>query len=154
MKKIFSIFGALLAGAMMFSCNTDTMDEIKFGTEITASVESLAQFAANDAEAQTLEVTADGEWMAVAPAWLEVTPSMGGEGTTTVTVKARDNKEKVAQEDGTIVEEMGPQRSGAIQFVGEQDMKLAVDADGDGEQDMDEEGNPVWTVVDLSLIHI
>lgn len=150
MKKIFSIFGALLVGAMMFSCNTDTMDEvIKFGTEITASVEALAEFASENAEAQTLEVTANGEWMVVAPAWLEVTPTMGGEGTTTVTVKARDNKEKVKKDDGEIVEELGPKRSAVIQFAGEQDYdKLPVDKDGDGEQDVDEKGNLVWQYLD------
>lgn len=149
MKKIFSIFGALLVGAMMSSCNTDTMDEvIKFGTEITASVEALAEFASENAEAQTLEVTANGEWMVVAPAWLEVTPTMGGEGTTTVTVKARDNKEKV-KKDGEIVEELGPKRSAVIQFVGEQDYdRLPVDKDGDGEQDVDENGNLKWQYLD------
>lgn len=149
MKKIFSIFGALLVGAMMSSCNTDTMDEvIKFGTEITASVEALAEFASENAEAQTLEVTANGEWMVVAPAWLEVTPTMGGEGTTTVTVKARDNKEKV-KKDGEIVEELGPKRSAVIQFAGEQDYdKLPVDEDGDGEQDVDKNGNLVWQYLD------
>ena len=57
MKKIFSIFGALLAGALMFSCSDQYQEEITFGTEITASVESLAQFAKENAEPQTLDVT-------------------------------------------------------------------------------------------------
>jgi hypothetical protein len=68
MKKIFSIFGALLAGAMMFSCSNLYDEAITFGTEITTNVESLAQFAAENAEAQTVEVTSNGEWIAVAPA--------------------------------------------------------------------------------------
>ena len=150
MKKIFSIFGALLAGAMMFSCSDQYSEEITFGTEISANVESLAQFAAENAEAQTLEVTANGEWMAVAPAWVEITPAFGGAGTTTVSVRALDNYEKVLTEAGEVVSELGPKRSGSIQFAGEQDMKVAVDADGDGEQDVDDKGNLVWKLVDVA----
>ena len=131
MKKIFSMIGALLAGAMMFSCN-EPVEEITFGTEISVSVTELAQFAKENAEAQTLEVTANGEWMAVAPAWLEISPRFGGEGTTTVSVKAADNYEKV-EKDGEIVSELGPQRSGTIQFVGEKEAvaEVAVEQEGD-----------------------
>ena len=132
MKKIFSIFGALLAGALMFSCADQYQEEITFGTEITASVESLAQFAKGNAEAQTLEVTANGEWMAVAPAWVEVTPAFGGEGTTTVSVRAKDNYELV-DKDGEIVSELGPKRSATLTFAGEGDAKaeVAISQDGD-----------------------
>ena len=126
MKKIFSIFGALLAGALMFSCADQYDEEITFGTEISASVEALAEFASENATEQTLEVTANGEWMAVAPAWVEVSPAFGGEGTTTVTVRAKDNYEMVAKEDGTLVEELGPQRSATITFAGEGDAKAEV----------------------------
>ncbi len=148
MKKIFSIFGALLAGALMFSCSDQYEEEITFGTEITTSVESLGEFAQENAEAKTLEVTANGEWIAVAPAWVEVSPAFGGEGTTVVSVRAKDNYEMV-EKDGELVSELGPQRSGKIQFAGEQNYdKVAVDADGDGEQDVDEEGKPVWKYLD------
>lgn len=126
MKKIFSIFGALLAGALMFSCADQYDEEITFGTEISASVEALAEFASENATEQTLEVTANGEWMAVAPAWVEISPAFGGEGTTTVTVRAKDNYEMVAKEDGTLVEELGPQRSATITFAGEGDAKAEV----------------------------
>ena len=132
MKKIFSIFGALLAGALMFSCADQYQEEITFGTEITTSVESLAQFAKENAEAQTLEVTANGEWMAVAPAWVEVTPAFGGEGTTTVSVRAKDNYELV-DKDGELVSELGPKRSATLTFAGEGDAKaeVAISQDGD-----------------------
>ena len=146
MKKIFSMIGALLAGAMMFSCN-EPVEEITFGTEISASVTELAQFAKYDAEPQTLEVTANGDWMAVAPAWLEISPRSGVAGTTTVSVRAKDNYEKV-EKDGQIVSELGPQRSATITFVGEQDYEVAVDKDGDGEQDLDKDGKPVWEYLD------
>lgn len=149
MKKIFSIFGALLAGAMMFSCADQYQEEITFGTEISTNVESLAQFAAENAEAQTVEVTSNGEWIAVAPAWLEISPRSGGAGTTTVSVKALDNYELVADENGEIKSELGPKRSATISFAGEQDYEqVAVDADGDGEQDVDEDGKPVWDYLD------
>lgn len=133
MKKIFSIFGALLAGALMFSCSDQYQEEITFGTEITASVESLAQFAKENAEPQTLDVTANGEWMAVAPAWVEVSPAFGGEGTTTVSVRAKDNYEKVAKEDGTLVDELGPKRSATITFAGEGDAKAEVALSQEGD---------------------
>ena len=140
------MIGALLAGAMMFSCN-EPVEEITFGTEISASVTELAQFAKYDAEPQTLEVTANGDWMAVAPAWLEISPRSGVAGTTTVSVRAKDNYEKV-EKDGQIVSELGPQRSATITFVGEQDYEVAVDKDGDGEQDLDKDGKPVWEYLD------
>ena len=149
MKKIFSIFGALLAGAMMFSCSNLYDEAITFGTEITTNVESLAQFAAENAEAQTVEVTSNGEWIAVAPAWLEISPRSGGAGTTTVSVKALDNYEMVAGENGEITSELGPKRSATVVFAGEQDYEqVAVDADGDGEQDVDKDGKPVWDYLD------
>ena len=132
MKKIFSMIGALLAGAMMFSCN-EPVEEITFGTEISVSVTELTQFAKENAEAQTLEVTANGDWMAVAPAWLEISPRYGVAGTTTVSVKAADNYEKVLNEAGEVVEELGPQRSATIQFVGEKEAvaEVAVKQEGD-----------------------
>ena len=132
MKKIFSMIGALLAGAMMFSCD-EPVEEITFGTEISVSVTELAQFAKENAEAQTLEVTANGDWMAVAPAWLEISPRYGVAGTTTVSVKAADNYEKVLNEAGEVVEELGPQRSATIQFVGEKEAvaEVAVKQEGD-----------------------
>ena len=126
------MIGALLAGAMMFSCN-EPVEEITFGTEISVSVTELAQFAKENAEAQTLEVTANGDWMAVAPAWLEISPRYGVAGTTTVSVKAADNYEKVLNEAGEVVEELGPQRSATIQFVGEKEAvaEVAVKQEGD-----------------------
>lgn len=147
MKKIFSIFGALLAGAMMFSCSDQFEDEITFGTEISASVEALAEFAAEDAEAQTFDVEANGEWTIIAPSWLEIAPRSGAAGTTTVTVKPSNNYMMVEQENGEMVQELGYAREATIQIAGEQDMKVAVDANGDDEQDVDEDGELVWEYV-------
>lgn len=147
MKKIFSIFGALLAGAMMFSCADQYEEEITFGTEISASVEALAEFAAEDAEAQTFDVEANGEWSIIAPSWLEISPRAGEAGTTTVTVKPTNNYMMVEQENGEMVQELGYAREATIQIAGEQDMQVAVDADGDGQQDVDEEGELVWESV-------
>ena len=52
--------GALLAGAMMFACSDQIDETIEFSTEISTNVTELAKFAAENAEAQTIEVTADG----------------------------------------------------------------------------------------------
>ena len=88
MKKLFKFACALLAGLAVFACDDQHQEEIKFCTEISTNVTELAQFAAENAEAQTIEVTADGQWMSIAPAWVEVKPNVGYAGTTTVTVKA------------------------------------------------------------------
>lgn len=125
MKKLFKFACALLAGVAMFACNDPVEEEIKFCTEITTNVSELAQFAAENATEQTVEVTADGQWMAVAPAWLEVKPNVGYAGKTVVTVKAADNKEEV-EKDGQTVTELGPQRSAEITFAGEGDVKAVV----------------------------
>ncbi|MBE6201076.1 MAG: hypothetical protein E7134_02675 [Rikenellaceae bacterium] len=125
MKKLFKFACALLAGVAMFACNDPVEEEIKFCTEITTNVSELAQFAAENATEQTVEVTADGQWMAVAPAWLEVKPNVGYAGKTVVTVKAADNKEEV-EKDGQTVTELGPQRSAEITFAGEGDAKAVV----------------------------
>ncbi len=149
MKKIFSIFGALLVGAMMFSCSNPYDEDITFGTEITTSVAALPEFAAENAEAQTFNVESNGEWAIIAPAWLEIAPRTGSAGTTTVSVKPTNNYMMVEKEDGTSVQELGYARECVIQIAGEQDYEqVAVDADGDGEQDVDKDGNPVWDYLD------
>ena len=126
MKKLFKFACALLAGLAVFACDNQFQDEIKFCTEISTSVTELAQFAAENATEQTIEVTADGQWMAIAPAWVEVKPNVGYAGTTTVTVKALDNKETVENEAGEMVTELGPQRSATIAFTGEGEAKAEV----------------------------
>ncbi len=125
MKKLFKFACALLAGVAMFACNDPVEEEIKFCTEISTNVSELAQFAAENATEQTVEVTADGQWMAVAPAWLEVKPNVGYAGKTVVTIKAADNKEEV-EKDGQTVTELGPQRSAVVAFTGEGDAKAEV----------------------------
>ncbi len=148
MKKIFSIFGALLVGAMMFSCSNPYDEDITFGTEITTSVAALPEFAAENAEAQTFNVESNGEWAIIAPSWLEIAPRTGSAGTTTVSVKPTNNYMMVEKEDGTSVQELGYARECVIQIAGEQDYEVAVDADGDGEQDVDKDGEPVWDYLD------
>ncbi len=126
MKKLFKFACALLAGLAVFACDNQFEDEIKFCTEISTNVTELAQFAAENATEQTIEVTADGQWMAIAPAWVEVKPNVGYSGKTTVTVKALDNKETVENEAGEMVTELGPQRSATIAFTGEGEAKAEV----------------------------
>ncbi len=109
MKKIFSIIGALLAGAAMFSCATPEEPQPALGTTISVTPESL-EVAGKDGQATTLEVTADGVWMAQADAWITVEP-MTGVGNTTVTVKCADNMDPEAPE------ELDAPRKGEITFA-------------------------------------
>ena len=56
MKKIFSIFGALLAGVMMFSCATPDENLPALGTSITVTPEEIEEVDGNGATLQ-FEVT-------------------------------------------------------------------------------------------------
>lgn len=118
MKKIFSIIAAFLAGAMMFSCADPMEDTLELGTEISVDTEKI-DFEAENNEAVTVNVTANGTWMVAAPQWLKVTPMMGEAGTTAVTITATDNMETVVKEDGSQVVEMAAPRAYDLVFAGE-----------------------------------
>lgn len=118
MKKIFSIIAAFLAGAMMFSCADPMEDTLELGTEISVDTEKI-DFEAENNEAVTVNVTANGTWMVAAPQWLKVTPMMGEAGTTAVTITATDNMETVVKEDGSEVVEMAAPRAYDLIFAGE-----------------------------------
>ncbi|MDY3979567.1 MAG: BACON domain-containing carbohydrate-binding protein [Tidjanibacter sp.] len=88
MKRISSIFGFLAAGALILtSCGPDEI--VSLGTDISTDVSELT-FEGQNATAKTVQVTADGEWIATAPEWIKVTPAFGS-GAATVTITVTDN---------------------------------------------------------------
>ena len=104
MKRIFKIsVGLCLMAAVSLSCMKEgeplasglTLDK----TEISAEGTS--------ADEVTVKVSADGDWFAIAPEWVEVTPSVGS-GETEVKLKIADNLD-------SFNELAGP-RSGFVSF--------------------------------------
>lgn len=87
MKNISKIFLSAFACIAMFSACTEQTEEL--GTSVSVNPESL-NFDGIDASSETVTVTAEGEWLAVAPEWITVSPNFGS-GTTTVTITASDN---------------------------------------------------------------
>ena len=104
MKRIFKISAGLcLLAAVSLSCMKEgeplasglTLDK----TEISAEGTS--------ADEVTVKVSADGDWFAIAPEWVEVTPAVGS-GETEVKLKIADNLD-------SFNELAGP-RSGFVSF--------------------------------------
>lgn len=82
-----SALGLLAAASALVGCRPE---EVTTASAVAASVESLT-FAAVSAPEQTIEVYADGEWVAeVADEWITITPSYGTPNTEVV-VKVADN---------------------------------------------------------------
>lgn len=121
MKNKLKIFLALVIGAFTaFSCNEK--DETPLGTAISAN-ESSISFDGTNAAAATLSIISDGDWLAVAPEWITVTPNYGS-GNQTVQVKVADNLDT----DGTLAAE----RKDAITFcVGGKEFSVDVIQAGD-----------------------
>ena len=109
MKKIFSMIGALLAGAAMLSCTAPEETQPALGTTITVTPETV-EVAGQDAEEITLQVACDGVWLAQTESWITVEP-MTGEGNATVTVKVANNMDPEAPE------ELDAPRKGVITFA-------------------------------------
>lgn len=121
MKNKLKIFLALVIGAFTaFSCSEK--DETPLGTNISANATSL-NFDGTNATVTTLNILSDGDWLAVAPEWITVTPNYGS-GNQTVEVKVADNLDT----DGTLAAE----RKDAITFcVGKKEFVVDIIQAGD-----------------------
>lgn len=109
MKKIFSMIGALLAGAAMFSCTAPEETQPALGTSISVTPETIEEVDGNGATLQ-FEVTCDGQWMAMASEWITLDTAVGN-GNTTVNVTVDANMDVFAPE------ELAAPRSGKITFM-------------------------------------
>lgn len=69
MKNISKIFLSAFACLALFSACTGQTEEL--GTSVSINPESL-NFDGTNASSETVTVTAEGEWLAVAPEWLTV----------------------------------------------------------------------------------
>ncbi|MBR5856414.1 MAG: BACON domain-containing protein [Bacteroidales bacterium] len=97
MKNIFKYLFAITIGAFLaVSCSEEAEP---LGTKISADVASLS-FEGKGASTKSVSVISDGDWVAVAPEWITVTPNFGT-GNMAVQVKVADNLDK----DGTLAAE-------------------------------------------------
>lgn len=124
MKNTIKISVSLLLGmAMAVSCKEEV-------TPLASSVsvdKTSVTLASEDVTPQTINVTSDGDWLAVAPEWLKVEPNYGT-GNTVVTLSAGDNLD----EDGALA---GPRR-GTLTFVAnEMSVEVNVTQEGDPKKD-------------------
>ena len=105
MKNILKFLFAITIGAFMaISCSEEAEP---LGTKVSADVMTLS-FDGQGASSQSVSVISDGDWIAVAPEWITVTPNFGT-GNQTVQVKVADNLDT----DGTLAAE----RKGAVTFT-------------------------------------
>ena len=104
MKNYIKYLFIAIAAFAFVSCEDDP--EL-LGYRVEANVSSM-NFTAVDASAQTVSVLATGQWIAVAPEWIKLTPNYGT-GNQTVTVEVADNLDT----DGSVAAE----RSGVITFT-------------------------------------
>lgn len=135
MKKIFSIFGALLAGAMMFSC-ADQYEEstTPLGTTISVTPDALEAEVEGTGATEEFNVVCDGQWIAVASDWMTVEPSVGS-GDATVTVTFAANMDPLAPE------ELAAPRSGKITFMANKENYVEIE--------IKQEGDPLKLIQEL-----
>ena len=121
MKNIFRYLASVLVGAMtLAACQQEI---VPLGTEISVNPETVS-VAGQNAGNETVTVTADGDWVAVAPNWIKVAPANGGAGETTVTLSFADNLD----EDKSLA----AARKGTVLFsVNEKSAELVVEQAGD-----------------------
>ena len=120
MKNIFRYIASFLVGAMTLAACQQEITPL--GSEISIDPATLS-VAGQNAEDQTVTVTSDGDWLAVAPEWITVTPSYGT-GNATVTLSFADNLD----EDKTLA----AARTAKVLFsVAEKSVELVVEQAGD-----------------------
>ena len=104
MKRIFKISAVLCAvAAVSVSCLQEG-EPLASGLTLSQTSVDVEGISAADV---TVKVTADGDWLAIAPDWIEVTPSTGS-GDTDVKLKVADNVDSYNELSGP--------RSGNVSF--------------------------------------
>lgn len=87
-KNIFSAASIILMGALLGGCNKQEASSTAKAVDVSVD---FVTFAAVGAEPQTINVYADGQWIAdVADDWVEISP-VSGTGNTEVTIIVDDN---------------------------------------------------------------
>lgn len=121
MKNIFRYLTSVLFGAMtLAACQQEVAP---LGTEISVNPATVS-VAGQNAGNETVTVSANGDWIVVAPEWVTVAPNYGGEGETVVTLSFADNLDT----DNTLA----AARKATVMFsVNEKSAELLVEQAGD-----------------------
>ena len=133
-KYLLYILAAFASLAVLTFCDDDTDESL--GSSVSVSVDALS-FEGTGATAQTIVVTANGDWVAAYPSWVSVSPSSGKWGETAVTISASDNTEEVTDDDGNTVTELAAARTGTVTFEGTDTYaSVAIDQEGDPDKEI------------------
>ncbi|MBO4466257.1 MAG: Ig-like domain-containing protein [Bacteroidales bacterium] len=126
MKNLFkSLLSFVAVAALFVACDPENQPQVPAGTRISVDQTNIVDLPAQNVPAVTINVTADGEWLATSPSWISIDPSHAS-ASTTVTIKVADNVDA----DGKL---QGP-RSGKITLT-------LVDADVSAEITVEQQGN-------------
>ena len=121
MKNIFRYIASFIVGAMSLAACQQEIAPL--GTEISVNPSSVSADGQNAANA-TVKVVADGDWIAVTPEWISVSPAYGGAGETAVTLSFADNLDA----DGTLA---AARKATVLFSVNAADAELSVEQAGD-----------------------
>lgn len=122
MKSIFKYITSFLVGAMTLAACQQEVTPL--GTEISVNPTTITVEAGKDAADATVTVTSDGDWIAVTPEWITVSPAYGVAGETTVTLSFADNLD----EDGSLA---AARKVTVLFSVNSVSAELAVEQAGD-----------------------
>ena len=89
MRKLFNTILTLAAGVALLASCQDKTEDFNFATSLSVDKDAVELVAEGGASA-TLQLTANGDWLAVAPDWLKVEPGSGS-GNAVLSVTAPDN---------------------------------------------------------------
>lgn len=124
MKNIFKAILTLSCVAALFSCVKESKP---LATAVSVDKTEVA-FEGQGAQAQTVVVEADGDWISIAPEWVTVEPSVGS-GRTEVKLTAADNVDSYKELSGP--------RSGVVTFLYGTTGSAAVIVNQKGESGLD-----------------
>lgn len=124
MKNIFKAILTLSCVAALFSCVKESKS---LATAVSLDKTEVA-FEGQGAQAQTVVVEADGDWISIAPEWVTVEPSVGS-GRTEVKLTAADNVDSYKELSGP--------RTGVVSFLYGTTGSAAVIINQKGESGLD-----------------
>ena len=130
MKNLFKSLLAFVAGAVIIAaCNPEEQPEVPAGTKISVDLTNIANLPARNVPAVTVQVTADGEWLATTPSWITIDPSHATK-STAVTITVADNVDA----DGNL---QGPREGKITLSLVDADVSAEILVAQDGNADLD-----------------
>ena len=130
MKNLFKSLLSFVAVAALFAaCVPEAEDVIPAGTKISVDLTNIANLPARNVPAVTVQVTADGEWLATTPSWITIDPSHATK-STAVTITVADNVDA----DGNL---QGPREGKIVLTLVDAEVSAEILVAQDGNADLD-----------------